>query len=183
MADAVSRSGTSLGTLVIVPAAGVTHAASGIGEAFLDGIPMLVIAGGIRRNTDRRYQLHDIDQHALLKPITKGTWLVERHADVIPTLYEAARVATTGEPGPVFVEIPVDLQLLHGDPGKIPPYPGPVRAVARPAPRPTSHARRSCWPQRSRRPCSSAGAPSTLRPSARRSPSVSARRSAPRCRA
>ena len=49
MADAVSRSGTSLGTLVIVPAAGVTHAASGIAEAFLDGIPMLVIAGGIRR--------------------------------------------------------------------------------------------------------------------------------------
>ena len=53
MADAVSRSGTSLGTLVIVPAAGVTHAASGIGEAFLDGIPMLVIAGGIRRDTGR----------------------------------------------------------------------------------------------------------------------------------
>ncbi len=83
MADAVSRSGTSLGTLVIVPAAGVTHAASGIGEAFLDGIPMLVIAGGVRRDTGRKYQLHDMDQHALLKPITKGTWLVEKHADVI----------------------------------------------------------------------------------------------------
>ena len=65
MADAVSRSGTSLGTLLIVPAAGVTHAASGIAEAFLDGIPMLVIAGGIRRDTGRRYQLHDVDQHAL----------------------------------------------------------------------------------------------------------------------
>jgi acetolactate synthase-1/2/3 large subunit len=117
MADAVSRSGTSLGTLLIVPAAGVTHAASGIAEAFLDGIPMLVIAGGIRRDTGRRYQLHDMDQHALLKPITKGTWLVERHADVIPTIYEAVRVATSGEPGPVFVEIPVNLQLLTGDAG------------------------------------------------------------------
>jgi len=119
MADAVSRSGTSLGTLVIVPAAGVTHAASGIAEAFLDGIPMLVIAGGIRRDTGRRYQLHDVDQHALLKPITKATWLVERHADVIPTIYEAVRVATSGEPGPVFVEIPVNLQLLTGDPGVV----------------------------------------------------------------
>ncbi|NJD31070.1 MAG: thiamine pyrophosphate-binding protein [Gammaproteobacteria bacterium] len=117
MADAVSRSGTSLGTLVIVPAAGVTHAASGIAEAFLDGIPMLVIAGGIRRDTGRRYQLHDVDQHALLKPITKGTWLVERHADVVPTIYEAVRVATSGEPGPVFVEIPVNLQLIAGDAG------------------------------------------------------------------
>jgi acetolactate synthase-1/2/3 large subunit len=131
MADAVSRSGTSLGTLVIVPAAGVTHAASGIAEAYLDGIPMLVISGGIRRDTGRRYQLHDVDQHALLKPITKGTWLVERHADVIPTIYEAVRVATSGEPGPVFVEIPVNLQLIAGEAGSAPVYAGPVRREAR----------------------------------------------------
>ncbi len=131
MADAVSRSGTSLGTLVIVPAAGVTHAASGIAEAYLDGIPMLVIAGGIRRDTGRRYQLHDVDQHALLKPITKGTWLVQRHADVIPTIYEAVRLATSGEPGPVFVEIPVNLQLIAGDPGRAPAWSGPVAREAR----------------------------------------------------
>ena len=125
MADAVSRSGAGLGTLVIVPAAGVTHAASGIGEAFLDGVPMLVIAGGIRRDFDRRYQLHDIDQHALLRPITKRTWRVERHADVIPTIYEAVEVATSGEPGPVFVEIPVDLQLHTGEAGAPAAYRGP----------------------------------------------------------
>jgi acetolactate synthase I/II/III large subunit len=133
MADAVSRTGTSLGTLVIVPAAGVTHAASGIAEAFLDGIPMLVIAGGIRRDTGRQYQLHDVNQHALLKPITKGTWLVERHADVIPTIHEAVRVATSGEPGPVFVEIPVNLQLMTGDPGPatLPKFAGPTTADVR----------------------------------------------------
>ena len=67
-------------------------------------------------------------QHALLKPITKGTWLVERHADVIATIYEAVRVATSGEPGPVFVEIPVHLQLLTGDEG--PAVAAPVREVA-----------------------------------------------------
>jgi acetolactate synthase-1/2/3 large subunit len=133
MADAVSRSGTSLGTLVIVPAAGVTHAASGIAEAFLDGIPMLIISGGIRRDTGRQYQLHDVNQHALLKPITKGTWLVDRHADVIPTIHEAVRVATSGEPGPVFVEIPVNLQLLTGDagPSTSPRYQGPATPEAR----------------------------------------------------
>ncbi len=124
MADAVSRSGTSLGTLVIVPAAGVTHAASGIAEAYLDGIPMLVIAGGIRRDTGRHYQLHDVDQHALLKPITKGTWLVERHDQVIPTIFEAVRLATSGEPGPVFVEIPVNLQLFTGEEGTHAGWPG-----------------------------------------------------------
>ncbi len=122
MADAVSRTGAGIGTLLIVPAAGVTHAASGIGEAFLDGIPMLVIAGGIRRDLGRAYQLHDMDQHALLAPITKGRWRIERHADVIPVIHEAYRVATGGEPGPVFVEIPVNLQLTAGDAGERPAF-------------------------------------------------------------
>ena len=121
MADAVSRTGAGIGTLLIVPAAGVTHAASGIGEAYLDGIPMLVIAGGIRRDTGRAFQLHDMDQHALLAPITKGRWRVDTHAEVVPAIYEAWRLAMSGEPGPVFVEIPVNLQLMPGDTGEIPP--------------------------------------------------------------
>ncbi len=122
MADAISRTGAGVGALLIVPAAGVTHAASGIGEAFLDGIPMIVIAGGIRRDLGRAYQLHDMDQHALLAPITKGRWRVERHADVVPAIYDAYRLATTGEPGPVFIEIPVNLQLMPGDAGDIPDF-------------------------------------------------------------
>jgi acetolactate synthase-1/2/3 large subunit len=134
MADAVSRTGAGLGTLVIVPAAGVTHAASGIGEAYLDGIPMLVIAGGVRRDTGRAYQLHDMDQQALLEPITKGRWRVERYEDVVPIIYEASRVATSGEPGPVFVEIPVNLQLMAGSapepPRYVPAPPVPPRADA-----------------------------------------------------
>ena len=122
MADAVSRSGAGLGALLIVPAAGVTHAASGIGEAFLDGIPLLVIAGGIRRDTGRAYQLHDMDQHALLAPITKGRWLVDTHARVVPAIHEACRLALSGEPGPVFVEVPVNLQLMTGEAGDIPDF-------------------------------------------------------------
>ena len=122
MADGFSRTGAGVGALLIVPAAGVTHAASGIGEAFLDGIPMIVIAGGIRRDLGRAYQLHDMDQHALLAPITKARWRIERHEDVIPVIHEAYRVATSGEPGPVFVEIPVNLQLIPGDAGERPTF-------------------------------------------------------------
>jgi acetolactate synthase-1/2/3 large subunit len=129
MADAVSRTGAGIGTLLIVPAAGVTHAASGIGEAFLAGIPMLVIAGGIRRDLGRAFQLHDVDQHAILAPITKGRFRVSRHADVIPMLHDACRLATAGEPGPVFVEIPVDLQLMPGESGHAPAFePAPPAA-------------------------------------------------------
>lgn len=115
MADAISRTSDSVGALVIVPAAGASHAASGIGEAFLDGIPMLVISGGVRNDSQFEYQLHDMDQHAMLKPITKKTFKVATHADVVPTLFEAYRIATSGEPGPVFVEVPVNIQLDAGE--------------------------------------------------------------------
>ena len=122
MADAISRTSNHIGTLLIVPAAGVTHAASGIGEAFLDGIPMLVIAGGIRTDTGKTYQLHEMDQHALLTPITKKTYRIETHEQIIPVIYEAFQIATSGEPGPVFVEVPVNLQLFPGEVSATPAY-------------------------------------------------------------
>lgn len=129
MADAVSRTSDSIGTLVIVPAAGVTHAASGIGEAGLDGIPMLIISGGIHSDSPYRYQLHDIDQHALLKPITKATFSIGSHAEVIPTLYEAYRIATGGEPGPVFVELPYNIGNFLGEVDEMPAF---QQAIAAP---------------------------------------------------
>lgn len=124
MADAISRTSDSIGTLAIVPAAGVTHAASGIGEAFLAGIPMLIICGGVHTTSGHRYQLHDMDQHTLLAPITKATYLIESHAAVIPTIYEAYRVAMTGEPGPVFVELPYNIGNFLGDVDEMPRFPG-----------------------------------------------------------
>lgn len=122
MADAVSRVSDSIGTLVIVPAAGTTHAMSGIGEAFLDGIPMLIISGGTRRDNGKQYQLHQLDQEVLVKGITKGFFLVNSHQQIIPIIYEAYKLATSGEPGPVFVEIPAELLLLQGNIEGLPPY-------------------------------------------------------------
>jgi len=122
MADAISRTSNNLGTLLIVPAAGVTHAASGIGEAYLDGIPMLIISGGIRTDSDKSYQLHDVDQHALLAPITKKTFKIETHEQIVPAIYEAYQVANEGEPGPVFVEVPVNLQLFPGEVSQPKPF-------------------------------------------------------------
>lgn len=122
MADAVSRSSESIGTLVIVPAAGATHAASGIGEAFLDGIPILVISGGVRTDSQFEYQLHDMDQHKMLEPITKQTYKVLNHDEVVPTIFAAYKTAMSGEPGPVFVEIPVNLQLDKGEVSNLPVF-------------------------------------------------------------
>jgi len=111
MADALSRVSDEIGCLLIVPAAGVTHAASGIGEAFLDGIPLLIIAGGIRSDSEYGYQLHEIDQHKMLQAITKKTFKIESQKDIVNTIFNAYEIATSGEPGPVFVELPVNIQL------------------------------------------------------------------------
>ncbi|MBO6826721.1 MAG: thiamine pyrophosphate-binding protein [Sneathiella sp.] len=122
MADAVSRVGRGVGTLVVVPAAGLTHASSGIGEAFLDGIPMLVICGGVRNDLEFEYQLHQMDQHKFMSGLTKRTFYPQAHAEIVPSLFEAYDIATGGEPGPVFVEIPVNLQLMKGEVPDMPSY-------------------------------------------------------------
>ncbi|OQY52259.1 MAG: acetolactate synthase large subunit [Desulfobacteraceae bacterium 4572_88] len=122
MADAISRTTQTIGTLVIVPSAGVTHAMSGIGEAFLDGIPMLIISGGTRRDIDKSYQLHQWDQHRVLAGVTKKTFLIREHQEIVPTIFEAYQIATSGEPGPVFVEIPVEIQMYLGEVDELPTF-------------------------------------------------------------
>jgi acetolactate synthase-1/2/3 large subunit len=137
MAEATSRVGGSLGCLLLVPAAGLTHAASGIGEAFLDGIPLLVITGGTRTDLPFRYQLHEVDQLEIAKGFTKAAFRVTRHDEVMTTIFEAARIAQRGTPGPVLVELPVNLQLVPGEaddsltfePDSAPPLP-PAAALA-----------------------------------------------------
>ncbi len=132
-ADGISRTaGGTIGTLVIVPAAGLTHAMSGIGEAFLDGIPMLVISGGTRTDVPFRYQLHELDLHALVRGLTKGSWHPRTHAEIVPAIFEAYRTAVTGVPGPVFVEIPVNLQLFQEPIDEVPAFepPPPPEATA-----------------------------------------------------
>lgn len=112
--DGISRTSDTIGTCVIVPAAGLTHAMSGIGEAFLDGIPMLVISGGVRRDTGKSYQLHQVDQGQILDGLIKRYFLVEDHQSIVTTIYKAYQTAIEGEPGPVFVEIPAEIQMFQG---------------------------------------------------------------------
>lgn len=122
MADALSRTSDIVGALVIVPAAGAAYASAGIGEAYLDGVPMLVISGGIRTDVPYRYQLHDMDQLAMMAPITKKTYKITDHKQIIPAIFEAYELAISGEPGPVFIEVPVNLQLFTADISDLPVY-------------------------------------------------------------
>jgi acetolactate synthase-1/2/3 large subunit len=87
--------------------------------------------------------LHEIDQHAFIKALTKASLPGRTHAEIVPTLFEAWRIATTGEPGPVFVEIPVNLQMFPGEVAPLPPLPVIARNPAVP-PAPTFNAPRRC---------------------------------------
>lgn len=148
MADGVWRASGRLGCCALVPGAGLTHALSGIAEALLDTIPVLVLGCGVRRDTGMAFQLHDIDQMALARPVTKSVMRPEHGADLYRTIREACRIARAGVPGPVFVEVPAELYLLtHEDDtapllslGTPPPQP-PLELVERAAALLT-HARR-----------------------------------------
>ena len=128
MADAVGRLSDTIGVLTVVPAAGLTHAASGIGEAYLGGVPMIVISGGPRTDTGHRYQLHQMDTHKFMGGLTKATFRVTRHDEVVPTLFKAYTIATSGEPGPVFVEMPVNILLMTDEIGDLPQFAPPQAA-------------------------------------------------------
>lgn len=122
MALGVSCTSGSIGTLMTVPAAGTTNAMSGIGEAFLDGISMLIISGGTRQDSGRHYQLHQLSQENLVKEITKAYFKIASYNEIIPTIYKAYEIATSGEPGPVFIEIPLEYQMFMGEVDQWLPY-------------------------------------------------------------
>ena len=109
MADALSRTNPdSIGIMLIVSGAGVTHSATGIGEAYLAGIPMLIIAG----STDHQ---DNIDQQQLLKPLTKASFKISHQQEIIETIFNAYETATSDKAGPVFIDIPLSLQISVAD--------------------------------------------------------------------
>jgi acetolactate synthase I/II/III large subunit len=111
MADGYWRASGRMACVNIVPGAGLTHALSGIAEAYMDGVPMLVLGCGIRQDVRMAYQLHDIDQLAMAAPVTKGAFRPMTGEEVYPTIRRACALARAGTPGPVMVEVPVNLYL------------------------------------------------------------------------
>jgi len=119
MADAVSRTTDSIGVCNVVPGAGVTHCLSGVAEAFMDGVPLLVLTCGIRTDTGKAYQLHDVDQLAILKPVTKAQFRPAKASEIYPTIRRALGLARSGTPGPVAVEIAANHYFLTHELGEL----------------------------------------------------------------
>jgi acetolactate synthase-1/2/3 large subunit len=128
LADGYSRSSDEVGVINVVPGAGVTYSMSGIAEAWMDNVPMVVLASGIRSDTGASYQLHAIDQHAALRPITKEAVRIEHAGELYPTIRRAFQIARSGVPGPVAVEIPAQFFMFRQEIGEVRylPEPQPV---------------------------------------------------------
>jgi acetolactate synthase-1/2/3 large subunit len=119
VADGYSRSSDEVGVINVVPGAGVTYSLSGIAEAWMDNVPMVVIASGIRTDTGRAYQLHAIDQLSMLRPVTKSAVRIERADEIYPAIRRAFQVARRHPQGPAAVEIPAQFLMDRQELGKV----------------------------------------------------------------
>src|SRR5262249_7616530 len=110
-ADAYARLMRGLGVAIVTAGPGVTDAVTGVANAYSARSPVLLIGGAAPMGLRGLGALQGREQGALLRPITKGSWSVADTRQIPETLTTAIRTALSGRPGPVFVEIPVDLLL------------------------------------------------------------------------
>ncbi len=109
--DAYARLTRNIGVAVVTAGPGVTDAVTGVANAFSARSPLLLIGGAAPLGLRGLGSLQEVEQVDLLKPITKGSWTVSEARQIPEVLTTAIRTALTGRPGPVFVEIPVDLLM------------------------------------------------------------------------
>jgi acetolactate synthase I/II/III large subunit len=121
MADAVSRTSDQVGVCVGTVGPGAVNMLTGVYVAYNDSIPLLAITPQIHSNRcyPFRGSMQQLDQLSLFKPVTKWNAVVNRW-DRIPELVERAyRIATTGRPGPVHLDFPVDILFEARDDGEV----------------------------------------------------------------
>jgi acetolactate synthase-1/2/3 large subunit len=109
--DAYARLTRNIGVAVVTAGPGVTDAVTGVANAYSARSPLLLIGGAAPVGLRGLGALQETEQVALLRPITKGSWTVAETRQIPEVLTTAIRAALSGRPGPVFVEIPVDLLM------------------------------------------------------------------------
>jgi thiamine pyrophosphate-dependent acetolactate synthase large subunit-like protein len=112
-ADAAARLSGIPGVAAVTAGPGVTNTITAIKNAQLAQSPLILLGGATATVLRNRGALQDIDQLALFTPHVKWAVSIKRVRDLVPVLEKAFRVAMEGVPGPVFVEVPVD--LLYGE--------------------------------------------------------------------
>ena len=108
-ADATARMTGVPGVAAVTAGPGVTNTITAVKNAQMAQSPILILGGATATMLKGRGSLQDIDQLALMKPLTKFATSLKTVSSLGPTIEKALDIATSGIPGPVFIEIPVDL--------------------------------------------------------------------------
>lgn len=134
-ADGWARITGRPGVCAVTAGPGVTDAVTAVATAFRSGVPMVILGGAGPRVFRDMGSLQDMDHVELMRPITKWAVSVGETRRLPEYITAAFRKATSGVPGPVFLELPLDLLMEMSDAEKI-PMPRQYRTEARPGPDP-----------------------------------------------
>ena len=110
-ADGYARATGEIGVVLATSGPGATNLVTGIATAHLDSVPLLAITGNVANNLIGRDCCQEIDISGVTLPITKHNFIVHNVEDLADTIREAIKIAKSGRPGPVLVDIPKDIQL------------------------------------------------------------------------
>jgi len=110
-ADGYARATGDVGVALVTSGPGLTNAVTGIATAYMDSIPMVVIAGQVPTAAIGLDAFQECDTVGITRPVVKPNFLVKDVRDLALTLKKAFHIARTGRPGPVVVDIPKDVSL------------------------------------------------------------------------
>ncbi len=110
MADGFARASGRVGVALATSGPGATNMVTGIANAMLDSVPVLCITGQVSSKVLGTDAFQEVDITGITLPVTKHNYVVTRADDIASTVREALRVATSGRPGPVLVDITKDAQ-------------------------------------------------------------------------
>jgi len=113
-AEGYARSTGRPGVVLVTSGPGATNAVTGIVDALMDSIPMIVITGQVATHLIGTDAFQECDTIGITRPCTKHNYLVKDVADLPRVLHEAFHIATSGRPGPVVIDIPKDVQFAKG---------------------------------------------------------------------
>jgi len=109
-ADAYARSTGKVGVMLVTSGPGATNTVTGIATAHMDSVPLIVITGQVPTSKIGTDAFQEADITGITLPLTKANFIVRSADDLALTIKKAFYIACTGRPGPVLVDIPVDVQ-------------------------------------------------------------------------
>ncbi|MCC0075346.1 MAG: acetolactate synthase 3 large subunit [Rhodobacter sp.] len=114
MAEGYARSTGKPGVVLVTSGPGATNAVTGITDALMDSIPLVVLSGQVPTFLIGNDAFQEADTVGITRPCTKHNWLVKDPERLAETIHQAFHVAISGRPGPVLVDIPKDVQFAEG---------------------------------------------------------------------